>query len=123
MKNRNISAAEFNLLGFLGKLGQVEGRGDFLMKTPLEVQPMEDGGMGSFRICLPNQCEKNGHETMVASAQALDKDGTLVFATLFVDSQHRPIEVDIWKVDYSQMLEMPSNWIPERNPPLPGGGE
>jgi hypothetical protein len=36
-----------------------------------------------------------------------DSDGVAVIATLNGDEDRRPVEVDIWKTDYSPLREIP----------------
>ena len=70
----------------------------------IEVTPLSDGGMGSFRI--GNQCKRFGKQA--AQIQFKDTDGTLVSAVLNIDENGSLFEVDIWKVDFSPLKQWPA---------------
>ena len=77
----------------------------------LTVETMEDGGMGSFTITVPDfpsAGRKFGRE--VSHIEFLDKDGIPVDVTLNTDKQNRPFEVDIWKIDFSPLIELPTTF-------------
>lgn len=72
----------------------------------LLVEPLADGGMGSFRIGELSAGRKLG--CAVAELRFMDADGVSVTAVLNVDSQDQLFEVDIWKVDFSPLQHWPS---------------
>jgi len=76
----------------------------------LEVQSLADGGMGSLRLLSP---------VLSASAKAFDKqaselvfedeDGVKVIASLNLDSSGLPMELDLWKSDFSSVVRIPAD--------------
>ena len=72
------------------------------------VRSMDDGGMGSLRITLPGS--PAGGQTFgecVAEYRFQDADGVEVLATLNVDQQGIPFELDVWKVDFTPVRRLP----------------
>jgi len=72
----------------------------------LLIEPLADGGMGSFRIGEPAAGRKLGY--VIAEVRFLDADGIPVTAALNVDTQDQLFEVDVWKVDFSPLQHWPS---------------
>jgi hypothetical protein len=70
----------------------------------LTVEPLDDGGMGSFR--LAGKYGKSSHPA--SEVQFQDLDGVLVIATLYVDPENRPREVCIWKVNFAPLIQIPA---------------
>jgi hypothetical protein len=67
---------------------------------------MSDGQMGSLAISAETtEARKLGRT--VAEFQFSDRDGVTVLASLNVDEQGLPMEVDVWKTDFSPLLEIP----------------
>jgi hypothetical protein len=72
----------------------------------LHVEPLSDGGMGSLSI------GHRGHRTLgssIAKCHFFDSDGVLVLLALNADRDGEPLEVDVWKVDFSPLRTWPSN--------------
>lgn len=72
----------------------------------LLVEPMDDGGMGSFRIgeiAIPRELG-----CAVAEVQFSDMDGIPVTAVLNVDTEGRLYEVDVWKVNFAPLQRWPT---------------
>ncbi len=72
----------------------------------LHIEPLADGGMGSFRIGEASAGRRLGQT--IAEVGFSDIDGVYVTAVLNVDAHDRLLEVDIWKVDFSPLLRWPS---------------
>jgi hypothetical protein len=72
----------------------------------LMVTPMSDGGMGSLALGTGYEARKMGRQ--VAECHFVDKDEVLVSATLNVDTQGDPYEVDMWKGS------CPASWCTSR---------
>ncbi len=72
----------------------------------LTVEPMSDGGMGSLRITSNSIAEQRLRES-VAECWFKDIDGVPVIASLNLDQNGQPFEVDVWKVDYSELQRWP----------------
>lgn len=105
---RQISAEEYNLLlalstqcGIdLGKLG--------LSRTML-VEPLNDGGMGSLRfIPVQNSNDMRRYGGTIIEDEFYDLDKTLVSLAVYIDTDGKLFELDIWKVDFSPLIALPS---------------
>ena len=70
----------------------------------LHAQPMNDGGMGSLRFA-DDPAVRFG--ASVAEATFEDEDGVPVSAALYVDEAGEPLELDVWKVDFSPLRRWP----------------
>ena len=75
------------------------------MREDMFVKPMDDGGMGSLAIA---PFEKREVGSAAAECQFDDADGIPVLATLFLDRHGSPLEVDVWKTDYSPLQRWPT---------------
>jgi hypothetical protein len=69
----------------------------------LLVHPMDDGGMGTLAFSPLGR--KLG--VTVSECQFADTDGVLVCAALNLDDEGRPLELDIWKVDFQPFARWP----------------
>lgn len=67
--------------------------------SSMRVETMSDGGMGSLK--LGSGHERRSFGAMVADKQYTDLDGVPFIASLYVDKNGQPYELDIWKVDFS----------------------
>jgi hypothetical protein len=97
---RALAPPELKVLSFLAGLGGIEG--DFLR---LQVESLSDGGMGSFRIGILEGRHFGG---MASECYFQDSDGVLVLASLNLDQNGDPFEVDIWKVDFAPLQSWPT---------------
>lgn len=120
---RAISSAEASLLKFLCGIAERVDLPDNL--EGVMVQSLGDGGMGSSQLVaeVPPDCQSSTHKEMVSTAQSFDSDGGLVLATLFVNREHIPCEIDIWKLDFTSIKSFPVNWDVADIPRLPGSGQ
>lgn len=74
----------------------------------LEVQPMNDGGMGSLRLVIPDAGGiSSAFGKQAAEVLFEDTDGVKVIASLNLDKGGVPFELDIWKTDFSPLLSVP----------------
>lgn len=72
------------------------------------VESMDEGGMGSLQF-LNARCVKAVAPSPISigsELMLLEVDGIEVIATIYVDTQGVPIEVDLWKVDYSRVISV-----------------
>ena len=69
----------------------------------VRAEPMADGSMGSLLFERDLRVSHFG----VAERYFLDEDGVLVSATLNTDADGRPVELDVWKVDFSPLKRWP----------------
>jgi len=67
---------------------------------------MPDGGMGSLRITSNETAEQRFRES-AAECCFKDIDGVPVIASLNLDQHSQPFEVDVWKIDYSELQRWP----------------
>lgn len=73
----------------------------------LRVESMEDGGMGSFRIFPDGRITgKRVFGKEISSFSFLDVDDVEVLVSLNLDQNGYLFEVDVWKVDYSQVRKV-----------------
>jgi hypothetical protein len=73
------------------------------------VKPMDDGGMGSLFL-FPNEgiITNRMLGEQVSEFEFFDKDGIKVIASLNIDQEGNLFELDIWKTDYSPLIELPN---------------
>ncbi len=70
------------------------------------VEPLKDGSMGSVRCKLNEKIQKFGK--VLAKAEFLDTDDVPVSVVLNIDTEGQFFELDIWKVDFSALIHIPS---------------
>lgn len=76
----------------------------------LLVRPLDDGGMGSLELHVPPAPRgARGLVHRAAEVQFVDADGVAVIVSLYIDSTGLPVEMDVWKTDFS-----PPRSVPER---------
>jgi hypothetical protein len=73
----------------------------------LKVREMKDGGMGSLEIEGGRRRAPSGVIVPKASVQFTDEDGVEVIATLNADESGAPVELDVWKTDFSPLQKIP----------------
>lgn len=79
----------------------------------INVQVMDDGGMGSLRLLSKHHGDQTrtcGKE--LASPLFLDADGVDVIATLYAGESGEPFELDMWKTDFRPLLRIPNTLLP-----------
>lgn len=85
------------------------------------VESMNDGGMGSLRLgtalggAAPTKVHQIGAECCFK-----DEDGTDVIASLYVDEDGTPVELDVWKVTFEPLIRIPIA-LPRAEIPRSGG--
>jgi hypothetical protein len=78
----------------------------------LEVQSLADGGMGSLRLLFPVlSAAPKAFGKQASEFVFEDVDGVKVIASLNVDSSGLPMELDLWKTDFSPVLCIPVDLI------------
>jgi hypothetical protein len=68
------------------------------------VAELDDGKMGSLRF---NGSENRKYGKTISEYQFHDRDGVVVLASLFLDENNDLFEIDIWKTDFSELIEWP----------------
>lgn len=101
---KKINSTEKAALEYLVKQTSLQLPKDW--DETLFVQKMDDGGMGSFLIFQsPSDFGVNRKFGKQASEyQFADDDGITVLVTLNLDQQNKLFEVDVWKTDYSPVI-------------------
>jgi len=96
---RELTSTELQLVRFL-----LSGKSD-ARSVSEPVQEMNDGGMGSL---LFNGPSGRRYGSTLAEAEFHDADGTVVLVALNLDTNGELFELDIWKVDFSPLIRIPS---------------
>jgi hypothetical protein len=110
-ESRAPTADEARLIGALARLAGVRLADGWL--DGLRVREMDDGGMGSLRFHPPRPGSDDRRlGAQAAEIQFTDGDGTVVLASLNLDQDGEPYELDVWKTDFSPLIRIPD--------PLPG---
>jgi hypothetical protein len=105
---RKPTLAESRLLGYLAsKASGLQVEPGWI--TDLMVQGMADGGMGSLRL-EAGTSESRVFGARVAECRFVDDDGVEVIASLNVDKQGRPFELDIWKTNFAPLIRIPDEF-------------
>ncbi|MDA3052737.1 hypothetical protein OFO01_04635 [Campylobacter sp. JMF_01 NE2] len=73
-----------------------------------EIFYFEDGSMGSFGFVYDSNKYIGGGKH-ISNIDFYDIDGTLCVATMFVYDNNLIDSVDIWKVDFSPLIKIPTN--------------
>ncbi len=63
--------------------------------------------MGSLELFLPDSPSSRRFGSKVAELQFKDEDGVDVIASLNVDQNMIPYELDVWKTDFSPLIRIP----------------
>lgn len=72
---------------------------------------LEDGGMGSLALFPCDTFNKVRHfGSQVSECQFRDTDGVLVVASLYLDEDDKLYELDMWKVDFSKLINIPTHF-------------
>jgi hypothetical protein len=107
IKSRYLSSDEKRLLSALLLKAGITKTVSWI--DSISIFPFDDGGMGSYYFL---EC----HSIQVASdILFLDSDGVCVLATLYVNNNYEPCEVDMWKMDYSSLKQIPQVIIDVRD--------
>jgi hypothetical protein len=72
----------------------------------IEVEDIDDGGMGSLRFASTSPTRKIG--LRIAEAQFKDEDDVPVLVSLYLDTEGNLYELDSWKVDYTPRRRIPN---------------
>ena len=79
----------------------------------LRVREIDDGGMGSLLFLPGGSIKQFG----IAKLYFLDEDEVLVSAELNATAEGKPVELDVWKVDFSQLRRWPDDAEILEDPP------
>lgn len=102
---RKLNSDEFNLIKTLLDVSDVNA-GDVFNIENIFVDDLDDGGMGSLRFYSQNRDRKLGQ--CVVEAEFKDADGVTVSVELNLDNHGDLYELDIWKTDFSALVQWPT---------------
>ena len=111
MNERTLTGPEKDVLSKLLSVGSeswMQQRPTWL--DTVMVAEMHDGGMGSLAF-VPESDEYDRPLKVLVQGEFEDIDGTTVSIAVLVDKRERAAELDVWKVDFSPLLDWPD---PER---------
>ena len=104
---RRPSAQELRLLKLLVARASDLQLGPDWPET-LRVRTMDDGGMGSLKLASEEAFQSDRPiGRRVAELQFADADGVSVLASLNVDQNGQLLELDIWKTDFTPLVQLP----------------
>jgi len=104
--NRKLSQQELGLLEVLVKKASIKLPENW--QEMITVRPMNDGGMGSLELFLNEIISDNRlFGKQVSECNFIDEDGVRVIVSLNLDSNGDLFELDIWKTDYSSLINIP----------------
>jgi hypothetical protein len=109
MKLREPTASELKLIKYLFFLSPEAMKSLSSILSTLKVLSMDDGGMGSLRL-FPRAVEVSDTRLFgeaVSKCYFDDTDDVRVIATLYVDQNGSPLEIDIWKTNFEKLIEIP----------------
>jgi hypothetical protein len=107
MALRKPSEAEGRLLDHMLRLAGDLPRAE-ADRAALVVETMNDGGMGSLRLFPPGtRGTARLFGSRVSTWEFDDLDGVRVLVSLVVDAQGRLYELELWKSDFSRLLQLP----------------
>ena len=104
---RTLNNSEYRLLEYLIKTATIAIPSNW--KDELLVTPMNDGGMGSLTI-YPQNINEEKERYMgdcISEVMFKDKDGIEVIASLNTDNNGNLYELDIWKTNFTPLIEIP----------------
>lgn len=109
MEYRRPTPSEALLLRELAEIAGIEKAEAWIGTARL--RDLRDGGMGSFELAADPSLEvSRGKVLRKAAVQFTDADGVEVIASLNARADGVPIEVDIWKTDFSPLVRIPSTF-------------
>jgi hypothetical protein len=104
--NRKPTVQELKLIELLVEKASINLSSNW--RDELTVKNMDDGQMGSLRL-YPDRdiIKKRIFDKCVSEYQFNDIDGILVIASLYIDSENKLFELDIWKTNYEPLKRLP----------------
>lgn len=104
---RKLTIKEENLIAFLIQKENLNINSDW--KKNILAFSMNDGNMGSLKLCPEGIYDEKREyiQRFVSEYEFKDKDGIDVIASLILDKEGNLYELDIWKVDFSELLSLP----------------
>jgi len=83
-----------------------------LSVSRLIVKSLKDGCMGSLKLSKVDNPFNNDRLVgeMVSEFMFKDVDNVKVIASLYIDNYGNLFELDIWKTDFSELIEIPNSF-------------
>ena len=109
-KKRKLTSQEICLLKELMEKGNFLPPFDW--ENNLLVSEMQDGGMGSL-LLYPSGIVEDEHRTFgiqISECVFKDTDNVNIIASLNLDENGNLYELDIWKTDYSPVIQLASTF-------------
>lgn len=104
MIGRLLRKEEINLIKWVIK-NAPEAR-KIIPKLPtLLVEEMEDGRMGSLMVLSEKE---RFYSRDIGEIEMLDEDGITLIISVNIDNNEEFFELDIWKVDFSPLIKLPT---------------
>lgn len=103
---RNLKNEEIRIINDLLNSANIQGKYDL---DNYLAEEMNDGDMGSiylFRNDLPPKTNRK-FSKCIATKDYKDADNVKLSVTLNIDQEGHLYELDIWKVDFSQLIRYP----------------
>lgn len=110
MNKRTLNKSESLLLEQLIKTATIAVPSNWY--DELLVTPMNDDGMGSLTLYPKgvNEGPKRFMGACISEIMFKDKDGIEIIASLNTDNNGNLYELDIWKTDFSPLIELPTKF-------------
>ena len=104
---RKLTLKEENLIDFLILKENLNINSNW--RKDILAFSMNDGKMGSLKLCPEGiYDDKIEHVcSFISEYEFKDSDGVDAVASLFLDANGNLYELDIWKVDFSELLSLP----------------
>ena len=104
---RKISLQEYRFLKTILEKKELSCE-SFGISESLFVEDLDDGGMGSLIFCHTQSKDENRVlGNVIIEGDFTDSDNVLVNFTVNVDQNGKLFELDLWKVDFSPLLDFP----------------
>jgi hypothetical protein len=108
MKSDKRNLKDFELSLIMHLLSKSSFMIPYDLEKELQVVDMNDGGMGSLLLFPKNVSEnKRDFGKQIAECVFKDLDDVIVTAVLNVDKNNELFELDIWKTDFSRLIQIP----------------
>ncbi len=107
-KLRKITIQEEILLNYLINISNYSI--DQNWKEKMKVRFLDDGNMGSLELFVNDNFEEDRiFGKQIAECYFVDSDGVKVIVSLNIDTNGNLFELDIWKTDFSPLIEIPTD--------------
>jgi len=76
------------------------------------AEEMDDGGMGSLSLFLPSISGISRQmKSQASELQFVDADGVVVIASLNINEDGVPYEIDLWKTNFNPLIRIPLEFV------------